>query len=544
MTGEDLDPEGKAMSGPLTEAAHSGTSTSDPLPSFVSLLTPDNVSVGQAPLPPDREYASDLNFDQIVSGVADEQEEQQLISSLLYGRTVDARVPLYRQEVFRDLEKPELRAALRSFVDEMRHVQRIMSSVSKMGYKHQRTGWFLDATNTYCSSVASLDSVLTSCELGASALRSFRAYLTGYVNGPTFQSLEADTKKQRRTLDAITYALRIGSGHVEVRRYEGETDYSDMIDEIFDRFRQGAGVKDYRIKYRTWPGMNHIGAMIADRVAKLFPDQFARLDEYCSLHARFVDEGIGQFERELHFFLSYISFIEPLRAQGLSFCYPELATDERAIFAHDAFDLPLAQKLHKDKTRVIVNDFALAGDERVIVVSGPNQGGKTTFARMFGQLHQLASVGCPVPGTSARLALFDQMFTHFEREEDIGQRRGKLEDDLIRIHHTLEHATEHSIVILNEVFTSTTLTDARFLGAKAMAKIVDLDLLCVYVTFVEELASFAPSVVSMVSTVVPEDPAERTFKVIRAPADGLAYAMAIAEKYGLTYGQLHERLAS
>jgi DNA mismatch repair protein MutS len=104
------------------------------------------------------------------------------------------------------------------------------------------------------------------------------------------------------------------------------------------------------------------------------------------------------------------------------------------------------------------------------------------------QLHYLASLGLPVPGREARLFLADQIFTHSEREEDI-------------------------------------------------------QTLCVFVTFVDELASRGESTVSMMSTVAPDDPAVRTFKVVRKPADGLAYVATLAEKYGLTTETLRRRIA-
>src|SRR5262249_48814959 len=159
-------------------------------------------------------------------------------------------------------------------------------------------------------------------------------------------------------------------------------------------------------------------------------------------------ETIRRFDREVQVYLAYLSYIGPLKAEGLPFCYPRVSARAKDVDVSSGFDLALAAKLTAESRPVICNDVSLTSPERILVGSGPNSAGKPTYAGMFGQLHHLASLGLPVPGRHARLFLADQIFTHFEREEDIATLRGKFEDELVRIRDILGQATGQSVLVM------------------------------------------------------------------------------------------------
>jgi DNA mismatch repair ATPase MutS len=420
---------------------------------------------------------------------------------------------------------------------------RVHSALSAKLYdRFHKEMWFVHAIEVYCMAVEQLAADLATAPLNSRGFLAFRNYLSSYAAGTDFVSLRDEARRITTALSKIRYGIVIRDSSFTVQNFHDEADYSAEVETTFAKFKQGVA-NDYLAKFNDAPeDMNHIEAKILEFVARLNPEPFSHLLDYCARRAGFLDGTIARFDREIQFYVSYLELAAKLERTGLQFCLPEVSDRSKAAYCRDGFDLALALKLVAAGKSVVSNGFDLSGDERIVVVSGPNQGGKTTFARMFGQLHFLASLGCPVPGRQARLFLFDRLFTHFEREERVENLRGKLEDDLVRVHAILERATPHSIIILNEIFTSTTIRDETFLSHKVMQKLVELDVLGVWVTFVDELSTFGPQIVSMVSTVVPDQPALRTFRIERRPADGLAYAMAIAQKYGLTYERVKERI--
>jgi DNA mismatch repair protein MutS len=507
-------------------------------PSVLFLRPEESITTEEVKEPP---FFRDLNLEQIVQDATYGFGEYHL-GAYFHARPRDLESVTYRQEVMQDLEVDAVMQAVRAFSKRMRLRRERVELAGKRHYKEQKERTFLASAEIYCDAVQEFSKTLASLELRSTGMRAYREYLGRYLESEAFQGLQAEVAKLTSDLASIRYSLNL-RGEIIVQPYQEAEDYSAIIERTFERFRRGE-VEGFSLERRVKSDMNHIEAAILDRVARLNPEKFLALEVFCSNHAEYVDEGIARFDREVQFYVAYLGFIGRHREGGLAFCYPQLLDSSKEIEARDTFDLALAARQVSERAPVVTNDFHLRGRERIIVVTGPNQGGKTTFARTFGQLHYLAVLGCAVPGTAARLFFFDRLFTHFEREEVAANLRGKLRDDLLRIRGIIDEATPNSIVIMNEIFASTTVKDAIFLGTEILRRLCRLDLLAVCVTFLSELATLDVRTVSMTSTVDPADPAIRTFKVVRAPASGLAYALAIARKHRVTYEQLVERLGS
>jgi DNA mismatch repair ATPase MutS len=494
----------------------------------------------EAPSGNEPEFFRDLNLDQIVAAVTAGRESYDL-KPFFYAPLTTLDQIAFRHEIMRDLENEALFASLKAFSERMLAMRECLAAEKAFNYQHQKERALLGAAASYCEAAAHLRSDLDATGARSRGLLAIRDYLARYVESAAFQALAQQAQTVIEGLASIRYCVLINEANVTVRSYEAEIDYSAEVESTFAIFKQGA-VKDYRIPFQENPEMNYVEAMILDFVVKLNPAPFAALDEFYAKHPSFSEQPILEFDRGIQFYLAYAEYMARFKGAGLNFCYPQVSDSSKAILSRNGFDLALASKLVASNTPPVCNDFELTGAERLMVVTGPNQGGKTTFARAFGQLHYLAGLGYPVPGTEARLFLADRFFTHFDSEEDIKNLQGKLKDDLVRMNRILEQATPKSLVVMNEIFASTSLEDATYLGKKVLTRFAEIDGLGVCVTFLDELASLNEKTVSMMATIVPENPSQRTFRIARRSASGLSYAMALAEKYQLTYEHLQKRI--
>ena len=271
--------------------------------------------------------------------------------------------------------------------------------VSRLGHRYQQQRWFLDAANTYGQAVLTLAQQLRDVELTSAACTSWREYLENYLQSAEYQQLTAGVADLLDRLREVRYCVHIqgqpGQGHPvrgrERLRRGGRADVRQVCPG-----RGGRGPHGVPHAGRDGPRRGKI----LDGVATLFPELFSELDDFRRRYASFADGLVMTFDREVQFYLAYLDYIRPLEA-GCRSAIPRSARSASGPGSTTGSTSRWPASCRAKARWSSATACSCDGPERVIVVTGPNQGGKTTFARMFGQLHYLASLGLPVPGRSS-----------------------------------------------------------------------------------------------------------------------------------------------
>ncbi len=183
---------------------------------------------------------------------------------------------------------------------------------------------------------------------------------------------------------------------------------------------------------------------------------------------------------ELTFYAAAMNLENYLKYLNLEITLP-IAKNEYNY--ENLYDLAVGIKKHGD---VISNSHK--SNSKMWVITGANQGGKTTYLRSLGQAHLLFQSGLFVPAKYMELPIVDGIFTHFDKEEDSNLESGKFDDELRRFDIMISKLKPNSLVILNESFQSTDVHEGSKIGFEIIKALRDSDIRIVLVTHMYDLA--------------------------------------------------------
>jgi DNA mismatch repair ATPase MutS len=191
---------------------------------------------------------------------------------------------------------------------------------------------------------------------------------------------------------------------------------------------------------------------------------------------------------ELAFYLGCINLNKRLDEIGEKTCFPvPVAADRRTMSCEGLYDVSLALSMGE---QVVANDIN-ADSKNVVIVTGANKGGKTTFLRSIGLSQLMMHCGMFVPASSFSANLCTGIYTHFKRKEDVTMESGKLDDELNRMSHIADHLSANSLVLLNEAFAATNVREGSEIARQIVTALSERQVEVFYVShlyqFVQEL---------------------------------------------------------
>ncbi|MGB8478525.1 MAG: hypothetical protein WCE63_06750 [Acidobacteriaceae bacterium] len=240
---------------------------------------------------------------------------------------------------------------------------------------------------------------------------------------------------------------------------------------------------------------------------------------------------------ELAFYIGCLNLRDQLVQKGEPICFPEPLSGTRMMFAtRGLYDICLSLNL---EGRAVGND--VSGDEKTLVmITGANRGGKSTFLRSVGLAQLMMQCGMFVAAESFRANVCNGIYTHFKREEDKTMRSGKLDEELGRMSTIVDCLVPSSMVLFNESFASTNEREGSEIARQIVRALLESGMKVFYVTHMFDLAhGFYNAKMDGTLFLRAERLAdgERTFRLIEAEPLPTSYG---ADLYQRIFGEVAE----
>ena len=561
----------------------------------LSLLFPDQDRVEYRMIP--EETWHDLGLDTLVEKLTAQPQEQMMIAQVMRGMTPDPAVTAFRCGVFEDiLRHPEIREKMAKLLERVktfydygvvrRHegdesgiwdlmhrleeyhdyiitVEQIRECLAEKDLQSEGMLRLREAVETICrdNGFAALRRDVEEMRISASSIKSLTVgiNLNDRVEAVTLGLVSVNAKPFTRSgllknfLASVTpkdeiypeadwnksssfYPANTGTGFLES---VGQVVEAGMVLRNPLAMMSLARVPAADGSSSVPRQMDSAATMLTSRITRKLRDM---LGKYLNVSVKEISELIP----ELTFYTRWAEYIEKRRADGWTFCTPqvrETGAGTACASAGGFYNLKLVAAEKPDT--VVKNDLDFDEEKRIYILTGANRGGKTTITQAVGQLFVLAQSGISVPAERFVFDPADMVLTHFPADEDKTLDLGRLGEECRRFRELYARSTGKSLILLNETFSTTSFEEGYFIAVDAVKAVLERGTRTVYNTHMHKLAMELDSEINTdarkgkaVSLVAETRDGKNSFRVKIAPPEGKSFAREIAVKYGVTYEAL------
>jgi DNA mismatch repair ATPase MutS len=300
----------------------------------------------------------------------------------------------------------------------------------------------------------------------------FFAMLAEELDEPYFELVE-NQLNALKFKSGMLLSAQLGAGNKGRRYILRRPREQGLLERMFDRSGHSFTVAD-----RDENGFRALGEL-QDRGVVLVANALSQAVDH-------VKSFFVTLRVEIGFYVACLNLRERLAQKNEPMCLPVARpTDELALAAEGLYDVCLALTLDQP---VVGNDIA-ADDKSLVMITGANQGGKSTLLRALGLAQLMAQCGMFAGAGSLRLNLCDGLFTHYKREEDEAMESGKLDEELSRMSEIADHITANCALLCNESFASTNEREGSQIARQVVTALLAERIKVVFVTHMFDLAN-------------------------------------------------------
>jgi len=537
----------------------------------------------------------DLGIDTITTQITSDAKEQQMLIRVLSRLSSDPEVANYRQDVFDDIYNlPEMREKL---LDLMNQIDYLKDYGTWRKNAEEKPGLWdlmhrLDELKSFITCVESLHECLSDHRIKSKGLKDLLAYIDTLYNDANFAQMKKDIDNisvDANSIQSVTIGINVNS------RFEAESlglisvnAKSFKKSGIVSNFADAVASKDKLNKDTDWDGdmryepadtpgaegaLDKINATLTEGInyssvignkstlskipdgdgtsgstfylsnvaSKMMSHLVKKLRSVLSAYSDISIVTISKLIPELTYYINFAEFISKAKTKGMHFCKAKPVPAANGVCVMNAkgfYNLKLASSLNSSD-EVVDNDLIYDEKHVIYLLTGANRGGKTTLTQAVGLLYALAQGGIYVPADEFEYTPADMIFTHFPADEDKTMDLGRLGEECVRFKEIFSCATNQSLVLLNESFSTTSFEEGYYIAVDAVRALRLKGSRTIYNTHMHKLAENAEEF-NVSSVVMASEKGKRSYKVVEKAPEGSSYARDIAAKYGVTYEMLTE----